>query len=332
MRFATRSLALLIIFFVASPRTAAGATAADAQVRFLKTLDAMMVQLAPQSARASAAIKKAYLRHLDLFVLDEYSELERAIASGGVVPLPSDPLRFNVKPRVDGRAPIAEKDLDNQATYISGRAAAIGALLDIASRVTSGPVEVTSLVRHTEYQDALRKTNSNAKTTIPMHTMGLAIDIALINTPLDTVYEIRDVLTQMQKARDILFIAERRQLVFHVVPHPSRLGHFADVYARAIAESMPGANVIATSPFSDAVSRRLTPSVRAEVINLRPTADFAEEWWIAQEVPSDVTVHVSPEAFEPVPQRAEESLWSAVAARGVAMVTGLVRSAWNLIS
>ncbi len=68
-----------------------------------------------------------------------------------------------------------------------------------------------------------------------MHTMGLAFDIALVNTPLPQVYEIRDVLLKMQEAGDILVIGERKQLVFHVVPHPSRLGHFTDVYARAAA-------------------------------------------------------------------------------------------------
>lgn len=32
----------------------------------------------------------------------------------------------------------------------------------------------------------------------------------------------------------ILVIVEREQLVFHVVPQPSRLGWYAEVYARAI--------------------------------------------------------------------------------------------------
>ena len=67
---------------------------------------------------------------------------------------------------------------------------------------------------------------------------GLAVDIGLVNTPLETIYEIRDVLRRMQDSGDILFIGERKQLVFHVVPHPSRLGHFNDVYAKAIGEPL----------------------------------------------------------------------------------------------
>ena len=39
---------------------------------------------------------------------------------------------------------------------------------------------------------SLRSTNPNAITSVPMHTMGLAVDIALVNTPLATIYEIRE--------------------------------------------------------------------------------------------------------------------------------------------
>ena len=134
--------------------------------------------------------------------------------------------------------------IDLATYYIAARPETIGALLEVASRVRSGPLEITSLVRHSEYQEALKTTNGNANTSVPMHTMGLAFDIALVNTPLKTVYEIRDVLRRMQAAGDILVIGERQQLVFHVVPHPSRLGHFMDVYAKAVADATPGANVI----------------------------------------------------------------------------------------
>jgi hypothetical protein len=228
---------------------------------------------------------------MDLLVLEEYAALEGALANGGLVPLPDDPLRFNLKPRVVGPFPIGEKDLDHQESYISGRREAIGALIDIASRVRSGPLEITSLARHSEYQSSLRKTNSNAKTSIPMHTMGLAFDIALINTPLKTVYEIRDVLSAMQKAGDILVIGERKQLVFHVVPHPSRLGHFAQVYDNAVAQTMPGANVISIVKSIPAVG---VPYVIAEVIAVRPTAEWLQEWWASDDSASDLTVQVSP--------------------------------------
>jgi hypothetical protein len=175
----------LVLLF---PWSAAARPAGAALVR--QMIDRLMVSLAPQNAVASATIREVYFDYLDLLVLDGYSALEDALGNGGLVPLPPDPLRFNVTPRVAGLHPIGEKDLGNQASYIAARPATVGCLLDIASRVTSGPVEITSLVRHSEYQDALRGTNPNAATSVPMHTMGLAFDIALVNMPIDTVNEI----------------------------------------------------------------------------------------------------------------------------------------------
>lgn len=255
----------------------------------VRALDRMMVQLGPQSARASKAIRQAYRDHLDLLVLDEFADLESALWNGGLAPLPHDTLRFNVAPRLEGPSPIGEKDLDHQVSYIAARPATIGALLEVASRVKSGAIEVTSLVRHTEYQGALRTTNANAATAVPMHTMGLAFDIALVNTPLETAYEIRDVLIRMRNAGEILFIGERRQLVFHVVPHPKRLGHFHQVYAQALGYQpvTDRAQVVAL-----AKRRGATPSVSAEVIAVLPSREFADEWWSTTHENTDVTVEV----------------------------------------
>jgi hypothetical protein len=320
-----------MVLLVVSPRLAAADTAVDvdAGTRFIKAIDRMMVELGPESARASAAIKQAYRTHLDLLVLDQYTALEDALYTGGLVPLPAEPLRFNLKPRVDGLFPIGEKDLDNQASYISARAATMGALLDVASRVKSGPLEITSLVRHSEYQGALRATNSNARTSIPMHTMGLAFDIALINTPLPAIYEIRDVLRERQRAGDILFIGERKQLVFHVVPHPQRLGYFSEIYARAVAATIPDANVIAATPI--AAGATLMPSVHAEVIALRPTDEFSDEWWRADGVQGDLAVAVSPEPSVAAESEAPSFL-GRVASRCSAFLSGLMNAAFGLFS
>jgi hypothetical protein len=250
----------------------------------VRQLDRMMVTLGPQSADASLSIRQLYADYLQLLVLDGYEDLESALGNGGLAPLPPDPLRFNVRPRIDGDHPIGEMDLGNQASYLAARPATIGCLLDVAARVTSGPVEVTSLVRHLDYQDELRTSNANAITSVPMHTMGLAFDIALVNTPIATVNEIRQVLEQMRDAGDILFIGERRQLVFHVVPQPSRLGYFTEVYTRALASpaTLTGAHAIPMLPLLQA--RAITPqpqraSVSAEVIDVRPTDAFASAWW-----------------------------------------------------
>jgi hypothetical protein len=256
----------------------------------------MMVSLGPESTRDGRLIQQLYKPHLDLLVLDNYNALEVAHWNGGVAPLPADPTRFNLAPRLEGYSPIGEKDLPNQVSYIAARPATIGVLLDIASRVKSGPVEITSMVRHTEYQGALRTTNVNANTAVPMHTMGLAFDIALVNTPLETVYEIRDVLREMRKAGEILFVGERKQLVFHVVPHPSRLGYYTDVYAQALG--MPPADafapVVAFAPARAALGRAGQPQVTAEVIAVVPTTEIADEWWAAHDGGGDLAVDVQP--------------------------------------
>ena len=286
--------AVLLTLFVGSGVAFAGGT--DAQ-KMILSLDRIMVQLGAESARDSKAIKDAYRTHLDLLVLDEYSSVERALYTGGLAPLPGDPKRFNLSPRVSGQFPIGEKDLVNQTSYIAARPATIGALLTVASRITSGPIEITSLVRHSEYQGALRKTNANATTAVPMHTMGLAFDIAVVNTPLARAYEIRNVLREMRDAGEILFIGERQQLVFHVVPHPSRLGYFTDVYTRALG-SPPGAKgtlIVGFSP-SPIPSR---PAVSAEVISVVPVSSLAEEWWAADAVHGDLIVDVTPSLANP---------------------------------
>ncbi len=309
-----------MVLFVLSPSFLSAETAADPSA-FAKAIDTMMVSLGRESARASAMIKKSYRDHMDLLVLSKYTALEGALANGGLVPLPDDPLRFNVSVRVDGAFPIAEKDLDNQHSYIAARPETIGALLEVASRVRSGPLEITSLVRHSEYQEALKTTNGNANTSVPMHTMGLAFDIALVNTRLKTVYEIRDVLRRMQAAGDILVIGERKQLVFHVVPHPSRLGHFMDVYAKAVADGIPGANVIGSPEPVMTLSAHPMAAVVAEVVAVRPTDAFASEWWAAADTQSDLTVEVSLPALASVDEHV--SLFGRVAAGCLALVSGL---------
>jgi hypothetical protein len=246
-----------------------------------RSLDNMMAALAPESAQAAETIRRVYQDHLDMLALREYAELAGALDNGGLVPLPEEPLRFNIVPRLEGAHPIGEMDLENQSSYTSARAAAIGVLLDIASRVKSGPLEVTSLVRHGDYQEVLRTTNANAITSVPMHTMGLAVDIGLVNTPIKTVYEIRDVLQRMQNAGDILFIGERHQLVFHVVPHPSRLGYFNDVYAKAVGEPLTSrsAGVVA---FLGAPQLMMppTPEVRTEIIGVFPAEGPIQNLWV----------------------------------------------------
>lgn len=269
------AIAVMVLGTSAVSAFAAPAVATVRQSKFVRALDAMMVALAPESARSSVTMRRVYGDYLDALMLDAYTDLEGALDNSGLVPLPEDPAAFNLAPRLDGPHPIGEKDLDNQSSYVAARPATIGALIEIASRVKSGPVEVTSLVRHSHYQDALRATNPNANTAVPTHTLGLAFDIGVVNSKLKTVYEIRDVLRKMQRNGDILFIAERRQLVFHVVPHPSRLGHFTDLYMRKVGlpPTSRFAHVVAAAPAPKPRRKgRLKPSVTSEVLAVLPAS------------------------------------------------------------
>ena len=271
----------------------------------MRALDRMMVELGPESAQSAETIRRVYQDHLDVLTLRQYDELAGALDNGGLVPLPQDPLRYNILPRLDGLHPIGEKDLANQSSYATARAATIGALIEIASRVKTGPVEVTSLVRHADYQDELRATNANAITSVPMHTMGLAIDIGLVNTRLDTIYEIRNVLQQMQDAGDILFIGERRQLVFHVVPQPSRLGHFNEVYLREVGAPLTSrtAEAVAFLDVPRLVPTHLNPQVTTEVIAAFPADGPIQNLWIEEPRPEAQVVAAGWKA----------QLWSSVA-------------------
>ena len=303
-------LAAAILLIVAAP--AAAVPAQRTSAKFIAWIDQMMVALGPQNVQASRAIRRAYAPQLDLLVLEEYADLAGALDARLLAPLPADPQRFNLAPRLDGPHPIGEKDLSRQHSYIAARPATIGLLLEVASRVKSGPLEITSLVRHGDYQESLRGTNPNASTAVPMHTMGLAFDIALVNTAPKTISEIRDVLVRMRDAGDLMFMGERRQLVFHVVPHPARMGHFTDVYNRAagVPSAVRGAHVIAASPKPKPSVTRTgrTPRVTAEVVAILPTDEFATEWWIGEPAAHTATAErpaspapVAPVVPEPAP-------------------------------
>ena len=290
------------------------------QAEFLSTVDSMVAAWTPRSVYAAAAIREEYRPYLPLLALDRFDDIEQGLATGGLVPLPRDSERFNILIRREGPSPIGEKDLAHQDSYVSARAATIGCLLDVASRVKSGPIEVTSLVRHRDYQNELRATNLNATTDVPTHALGLAFDIAIVNTPLPTVLELQDVLRRMSDAGEILVLAEREQLVFHVVPQPSRFGWYTDVYARAVNGQPWGRQV------DD--NRLSKPTVITAIGALRPLPEWSAEWWAAENVPFDLsaTVHVDlgePSDIADAPSRRST---------GFALLGGILSTTWRWLS
>ena len=194
----------------------------------------MVSELRKQSREDALAIKEVYAPYVDTAVFADREHLQRATAKGELVPISELELPY-LQPRLTGQSPIAEKDLENQHLYLALRPAAAGMLVDIARRVEQGPLELTSLVRTSEYQRALMRGNGNANTEVPTHTMGYAVDIGLKYIAPETAKELRRVLEEMRDAGDIYFIAEANQLTFHIVPVPSRLEHFEQVYQEATA-------------------------------------------------------------------------------------------------
>ena len=292
----------------------------SSEAHYLTSVNTMLARLAPASTQSALAIRESYRPFFDLLALSDFNQIEAGLANGGLVPLPADPGRFNVRIRLEGVSPIGEMDMTRQASYVSARPATIGCLLDVASRVKSGPIEVTSLVRHLGYQQQLRMTNFNATDDVPTHALGMAFDIAMVNTPLKTVREINKVLQRMSAAGDILVIAERHQLVFHVVPQPSRLGWYTEVYT----------HLITGQPLARPEDARasVTPAVDAAISSLQPLPAFAAEWWAADNVPLDMPISVRVESDRPAV--------ADVPVRGLIGYFGLVgellSSTWRLMS
>ena len=222
-------VALLFLVGAASANHAAAQTVELGDAARLAAVVELMSEMAVESRDASEKVRRVYRRELESALVDRPA-LIASLESGDIARVPENPAQFNLRLRLAGAHPIAERDLVYQPIYVAARPATLGALFAVAARVQSGPVEVTSLVRHHEYQRALRRTNPNAATSVPTHTMGLAFDISVLNMPLETVREVRDVLRAMSDAGDLFVVAETHQLVFHVVPAPERLAFFEALY------------------------------------------------------------------------------------------------------
>ena len=199
----------------------------------------MMAELRAESRRDAARIVEAYGEGAAAFAFSDFAALAASAHEGVIHTLPLDEYRFNLRPRLTGAHPIGEKDLSRQLAYVAARPATLGLLLQVASQVRSTRLEVTSLVRHLEYQRALQLTNANARTGLPTHAMGLAFDISVLNVPGASAREIRDVLRRMRDDGELFFIAETSQLVFHVVPSPWRAQFHAAVFAGLTAVPTP---------------------------------------------------------------------------------------------
>ena len=193
-------------------------------------------ELRQQSRQDALTIKDAYRPLLGTATFADEDGLRDALADGRLVPLSSVQVP-HLQLRIWGHSPSVEGDIDRRL-YESLRPSTLGMLLDLASRIEHGPIELTSAVRTAAYQRALTGRNANAVTDVPTHVMGYAIDIGLRYASEATVRDLRKALNDMRDAGDIYFIAERNQATFHVVPALDRVRQFEMTYAQTLAAEL----------------------------------------------------------------------------------------------
>jgi hypothetical protein len=221
------TVALLGLFARATAAERNEHESASAHREFVVKLRTYMASMAEDSAVDAERIRH---RYTGFRVLTDRNALSDALGLGTLAFVPGDAELFNFRPRLRGFHPIGEKDVLHQRLYVAAHPGALGCLMQVAARVRSAALDVTSLVRHAEYQRTLQRTNPNARTQLATHTLGVAFDISVLNVPLSATQEIGHVLTVMRDSGDLFFIAEQRQFVFHVVPTPERLGFYAAVF------------------------------------------------------------------------------------------------------
>jgi len=242
-------LTLLVILPVTSAHADPTPRRAVSLAQSLREARAFMGTMRDESRRDAARIHELYARRTPPYT--DRAAVAHGLVLGNVVRLPADS-RFNIAPRLTGDNPIGEMDLAFQSLYVSAHPGALGCLIHVAWRVGTPLVDVTSLVRHLDYQDALRRTNVNASTAFSAHTIGVAFDLSILHQSPAVRRQMRDVLRRMREDGDLLFVAEQRQLVFHVVPHPERLDFYEAVFHGMTAAPIPrftwSSTATATSP------------------------------------------------------------------------------------
>ena len=166
--------------------------------------------------------------------------VQKAREVGRLVPLPEPWESFGFRPRLHGESPIAEKDPQHRDVYIQAEPATVGCLLYIMNelRLLQGkrfaPYEVNSLVRTQAYQEALKSSNSNAKTDLPTHTMGKAFDLPMKGISKQRRSDLMFILADMDSEGMLSYIPEGKQDTIHVVFHPLWETFFARVYRQNV--------------------------------------------------------------------------------------------------
>jgi hypothetical protein len=274
---------------------AAAADAAPGEPERVAAAVRLMAPLRAESLDHARRIRDLYGADAARPSLVDRAALLTALYDRRLVPVPVHRMPGEIRLRLLGEHPIGELDLRFQPFYLAARPETIGCLFVVASRVRSGPLDVTSLVRHAAYQRRLARRNANAVTDVPTHVAGLAFDVSIFHAPPSLARELRDVLRAMAAAGDLYFIAEQRQLVFHVVPAPDRSDYYAAIAAALAGRAFdpvvpappplppvappPAQTVVAGPPAL--LSPRLPTTLGRAAVASMPTATALGVWLIA---------------------------------------------------
>jgi hypothetical protein len=212
----------------AEPRCA-GSLCSPGEPGHVEAVVELMSALRNESLAQAAAIRASYAHEVQRLAVRDRRELAAAVDTARLVPLPAG-VGQNIRVRRRGAHPVGEMDAPYQHLYATARPETIGCLLHVAAGVPSGTLDVTSLARHRAYQQRLARRNANARTDVPTHVMGLAFDVSVLYEPLTVAANLRDTLRSLSANGDLFFVAEQRQLVFHVVPAPARREYYAALY------------------------------------------------------------------------------------------------------
>lgn len=226
--------AWLVLLLAVGLDEGVAAASRDPHVERLRTV--MRAHHADSLVHAEA-VRDSYGAETTRLLLADRDALRDGLASGDLWPIPVDASVFNVAARLHGPHQIAELDPAHQPLYLSARPEVVGLLLDLGSRLPRGHLDVTSLVRHAAYQRSLAARNPNARTSVPTHAMGLAVDISVLHMTARQARALGHVLRDMAAHGALHYAAEQRQLVFHVVPAAARRAYY-----REFAQSVLGAS------------------------------------------------------------------------------------------
>nr|MBA2353357.1 hypothetical protein [Acidobacteriota bacterium] len=279
-----RAARLTVALVAGGAAMAAGQATADPHVERLR---ALMREHRAASLAHAEAVRGSYEQDVPHLLLQDRDGLVGAVAAGELLPLPVGADAFNVNLRLQGPHQIAELDPQHQPLYVTARPEVLGMLLDIGSRLPLGHLDVTSLVRHAAYQRSLALRNPKARTRVPTHAMGLAVDMSVLHLPVGQARALGKVLHEMAARGDLHYVAEQRQLVFHVVPAAARREHYRD-FAHSLASTSsladlrpwPALLAAAPPPPSWSTVPRVPPAVRWEhgaLLQLMPNVDTREQ-------------------------------------------------------